>query len=53
MASIIVCDDMRAICGVLDIALRMEYFRVETVSSGSEGKRNLVSIIFDVVVCDI
>ena len=53
MASILVCDDMRAICGVLEIALRKESHRVETVTSGSEAKRKLDSNIYDVVVSDI
>jgi len=53
MASILVCDDMRAICGVLEIALRKENHKVETVTSGSEAKRKLDSNIYDVVVSDI
>jgi len=53
MASILVCDDMRAICGVLEIALRKEGHKVETVTSGSEAKRKLDSNIYDVVVSDI
>jgi two-component system response regulator PilR (NtrC family) len=53
MASILVCDDMRAICGVLEIALRKESHKVETVTSGSEAKRKLDSNIYDVVVSDI
>jgi len=53
MASILVCDDMRAICGVLEIALRKQSHRVETVTSGSEAKRKLDSNIYDVVVSDI
>ncbi|HYY68262.1 MAG TPA: sigma-54 dependent transcriptional regulator [Terriglobales bacterium] len=53
MASILVCDDMRAICGVLEIALRKENHRVETVTSGSEAKRKLDSNIYDVVISDI
>ncbi len=53
MASILVCDDMRAICGMLEIALRKEGHKVETVNSGSEAKRTLDSAIYDVVVTDI
>jgi len=53
MASILVCDDMRAICGVLEIALRKQNHRVETVTSGSEAKRKLDSNIYDVLVSDI
>jgi len=53
MASILVCDDMRDICGVLEIALRKQNHKVETVTSGSEAKRKLDSNIYDVVVSDI
>ncbi len=53
MANILVCDDMRAICGVLEIALRKEGHRVETVNSGEAAKKKLDSAIFDVVVTDI
>jgi len=53
MASILVCDDMRAICGMLEIALRKEGHKVETVNSGAEAKRKLDAAIFDVVVTDI
>ena len=53
MASILVCDYMRAICGVLEIALRKQSHKVETVTSGSEAKRKLDSNIYDVVVSDI
>src|SRR5581483_2112957 len=47
MANILVCDDMRAICGVLEIALRKEGHRVETVNSGEAAKKKLDSAIFD------
>ena len=53
MASILVCDDIRAICGVLEIALRKENHKVETVTSGGEAKRKLDSNIYDVVISDI
>ena len=53
MASILVCDDMRAICGMLEIALRKQGHKVETVNTGDDAKRKLDSAIFDVVVTDI
>ena len=34
MASILVCDDQRSICEMLDISLRREGHRVETVNAG-------------------
>ncbi|MBZ5646497.1 MAG: sigma-54 dependent transcriptional regulator [Acidobacteriia bacterium] len=53
MASILVCDDERSICGVLEIALRKQGHRVETVNSGDAAKKKLDSAIYDVVVTDI
>jgi len=53
MANILVCDDERSICGVLEIALRKQGHRVETVNSGDAAKKKLDSAIYDVVVTDI
>ena len=53
MANILVCDDERSICEMLDIALRREHHRVETVNSGEAAKKKLESAIFDVVITDI
>src|SRR5215470_6804058 len=49
MANILVCDDERSICELLDIALRKEGHRVETVNSGDAAKRKLDSALFDLV----
>src|SRR5437763_8338196 len=53
MGNILVCDDERSICQMLDIALRREGHKVETVNSGEVAKRKLESAIYDVVVTDI
>src|SRR6478672_9993579 len=53
MGNILVCDDERSICEMLDIALRREGHKVETVNSGEAAMRKLDSAIFDVVVTDI
>src|SRR5690242_21545099 len=53
MGNILVCDDERSICEMLDIALRREGHKVETVNSGEAAKRKLDSAIFDVIVTDI
>jgi two-component system response regulator PilR (NtrC family) len=53
MGNILVCDDERSICEMLDIALRREGHKVETVNSGELAKRKLESAIYDVVVTDI
>jgi two-component system, NtrC family, response regulator PilR len=53
VASILVCDDERSICEMLDIALRRESHKVETVTAGDLAKRKLDSAIYDVVITDI
>src|SRR5579864_8957930 len=53
MASILVCDDQRSICEMLDISLRKDGHRVETVSAGESAKRKLSSANYEVLVTDI
>jgi two-component system, NtrC family, response regulator PilR len=53
MPNILICDDERSICEMLDITLRREGYKVETVNSGEMAKRKLESAIYDVVVTDI
>ena len=53
MGSILVCDDERSICELLEIALRREGHKVETVTGGEAAKRKIESALFDVVVTDI
>ncbi len=53
MSNILVCDDERSICEMLEIALRKEGHKVETVTSGEAAKRKIDSALFDVVVTDI
>ena len=53
MPNILICDDERSICEMLDISLRREGYKVETVNSGEAGKRKLDSALFDVVITDI
>src|SRR5246127_5076753 len=53
MGNILICDDERSICQMLDIALRREGHKVETVNSGEDAKKKLDSAIFDEVVTDI
>jgi len=53
MPNILVCDDERSICEMLDISLRREGYKVETVNSGEAAKRKLESALFDVVITDI
>jgi two-component system response regulator PilR (NtrC family) len=53
MASILVCDDQRSICEMLDISLRREGHRVETVNAGEAAKKKLNSANFEVLITDI
>ena len=53
MPNILICDDERSICEMLDITLRREGYKVETVNSGEMAKRKLESALYDVVVTDI
>src|SRR5450432_4505526 len=53
MPNILICDDERSICEMLDITLRREGYKVETVNSGEVAKRKLDSALYDVIVTDI
>jgi DNA-binding NarL/FixJ family response regulator len=53
VGSILVCDDERSICELLDIALRRDGHKVETVTSGEAARRKIESALFDVIVTDI
>lgn len=53
MANILVCDDERSICEMLDIALRRDGHKVETVNSGEAAKRKLDGALYDVIITDI
>jgi len=53
LGNILVCDDERSICELLDIALRREGHKVETVTGGEAAKRKIESALFDVIVTDI
>lgn len=53
MANILVCDDERSICEMLDIALRREGHRVETVNSGQAAKNKIDGNLYDLIITDI
>ncbi len=53
MASILVCDDQRSICEMLDISLRKDGHRVETVNAGDAAKKKLGSFNYEVLITDI
>ena len=53
MAHILVVDDERSICELLEITFRKEGHRVEVALNGEDARRKLESQIFDIVISDI
>jgi len=53
MAYLLVVDDERSICELLEISFRKEGHKVETATSGEAAKRRLATQVFDIVISDI
>lgn len=53
MPNVLVCDDERSICEMLEIALRREGHKIETVTSGEAAKRKIDGALYDVIITDI
>jgi two-component system response regulator PilR (NtrC family) len=53
VAHILVVDDERSICELLEITFRKEGYRVEVANSVDAAKRKLESQIFDIIISDI
>ena len=53
MGNILVVDDERSICQMLEISLTKEGHKGETVTNGEAAKKKLDSALFDVVVTEI
>jgi two-component system response regulator PilR (NtrC family) len=53
MANLLIVDDERSICEMLDIAFRKLGHRVETVTGAAAAVQKLDSQIFDLVISDI
>ena len=53
MANILVCDDERSMCEMLDIALRRDGHKVETANSGEVAKRKIGGALYDLIITDI
>jgi len=53
MAHILIVDDEKSICELLEITFRKEGHRVEVATSGEAAKRCLELQIFDIVISDI
>ena len=53
MAHLLVVDDERSICELLEISFRKEGHKVDVASSGETAKRHIASRLFDIVISDI
>ena len=53
MANILIVDDERSICELLEITFRKDGHRVEIATSGEAARRSLESKIFDIIISDI
>ena len=53
MAHILIVDDERSICELLEITFRKEGHRVEVAMNGESARRKLQSQIFDIIISDI
>src|SRR5260370_19693525 len=53
MAHILVVDDERSICELLEITFRKEGHRVEVANNVETAKRKLESQLFDIVISDV
>jgi two-component system, NtrC family, response regulator PilR len=53
VGNVLVVDDERSICELLEIALRKDGHKVETVNSGDGAKRKVDGALYDVIVTDI
>jgi two-component system, NtrC family, response regulator PilR len=53
VAHILVVDDERSICELLEITFRKEGYRIETAQNVEAAKRKLESQIFDIVISDV
>jgi two-component system response regulator PilR (NtrC family) len=53
MPNILVVDDERSICELLEITFRKEGYRIEVAHNVEAAKRKLESQIFDIVISDV
>jgi two-component system response regulator PilR (NtrC family) len=53
MAHLLVVDDQKSICELLEITFRKEGHRVETATSAAAARRQLQSQFFDIVISDL
>jgi two-component system response regulator PilR (NtrC family) len=53
MARLLIVDDEKSLCQLLEIAFRKEGHLVETVSTGQAAKKKIESQVYDLIISDI
>jgi len=53
VANILIVDDEKSICELLEITFRKDGHRVEIAASGELGRRRIESKLFDIIISDI
>ena len=53
MARLLIIDDEKSLCQVLEIAFRKKGHWVETVSNGQAAKKKIESQVYDLIISDI
>ncbi|HXZ19005.1 MAG TPA: sigma-54 dependent transcriptional regulator [Candidatus Acidoferrales bacterium] len=53
MAHLLIVDDQKAICELLEITFRKEGHRVEVANSPESARRRIESQIFDIIITDV
>ena len=53
MARLLIVDDERSLCQLLEIAFRKKGHMVETISSGQGAKKKMESQVYDLIISDI
>jgi two-component system response regulator PilR (NtrC family) len=53
MARLLIVDDEKSLCQVLEIAFRKQGHVVETITSGQAAKRKIETQVFDLIISDI
>ena len=53
MARLLIIDDERSLCQLLEIAFRKKGHTVETVSNGQAAKKKIESQVYDLIISDI
>jgi DNA-binding NtrC family response regulator len=53
LPTLMIVDDERSICDVLEVTFRNDGYRVDTATSGEEAEKKLQSRLYDIIISDI